>query len=131
MRMASEGVTIPVALQAGRERRLAERFGAAMPVTVDGHEGTTQDLSTSGLSFVADRPYELGARVEVVIEYLLDGHQYPLRCEAEVVRSDAAEGGRYKVGARLMPQSQLEEVPVGTAEPGESGTPRQHLRPVD
>lgn len=130
--MTGSGITIPVPLQGGRERRQAERFGAAMPMTVDGHQGTTQDLSTTGLSFVADRHYEIGSRVEVIIEYLLDGHQYPLRCEAEVVRSEASEG-RYRIGARLMPQSQIEAVPVESADevsPG-TGVPRQHLRPVD
>jgi hypothetical protein len=130
--MGTSGVTIPIPLQ-GRDRRQAERFGASMPMTVDGHEGTTQDLSTTGLSFVADRPYEIGARVEVVIEYLLDGHQYPLRCEAEVVRSEPSADG-YKVGARLMPQSHIE--PLSVPEPDASAheaaaAARQHLRPVD
>lgn len=129
--MTASGVTIAVPLQTGRERRQAERFGATMPVTVDGHQGSTHDLSTTGLSFVADRPYELGARVEVVIEYLLDGHQYPLRCEAEVVRSDAAPDGRYKVGARLMPQSQLDPVPVADADDVvPEAAARTHLRSV-
>lgn len=128
--MPGDGVTIPVHLQ-GRERRRAERFGAVMPVTVEGREATTQDLSTSGLSFVADRPYEIGTRVAVVIEYLLDGHQYPLRCEAEVVRSDAIEGG-WQVGARLTPQSQLVEVPDGAPAADSAGAAaRQPLRPVD
>lgn len=129
--MAANGVTIPVPLQPrGSERRQAERFGAAMPVTVDGRHGTTQDLSTSGLSFIAERPYEPGARVEVVIEYLLDGHQYPLRCEAEVVRSEPAEGG-WRIGARLAPRSQVDEIAVEDAVGPGAGAGRQHLRPVD
>ena len=123
--MAATGVTIPVKLQR-RERRGAERFVAAMPVRVDGAESTTQDLSTGGLSFVADRSYDVGATVEVVIEYILDGHHYPLRCQAEVVRSTAEADG-YTIGARLTPQSQLEEVAVGAGDPGE----RRHLRSVD
>ena len=123
---------ISVPLQTRDDRRRAERFGVEMPVSVDGRAGTTQDLSSSGLSFVADHPYELGTRVEVVIEYLLDGHQYPLRCEAEVMRVDPCEGG-FRVGARLAPQSQLQDVDVPSAagtEPG-AGVPRQRLRPVD
>ena len=113
------GPTIPVPLRTREERRRAERFAAAMPVRVDGHAATTQDLSSSGLSFLADRPYTPGSHVQVVIEYLLDGHQYPLRCEAEVVRSEPVEGG-FRVGARLAPQSQLQEVRLG----------RPHLRRV-
>jgi hypothetical protein len=125
--MAGTDPTIPVPLRTGAERRQAERFAAAMPVSIDGRRGTTQDLSTTGLSFRADRPYAPGALVEVVIEYLLDGHQYPLRCQAEVVRSTADAGG-YTIGARLTPQSQLEEVAVGGAEPGAA---RRHLRRVE
>ena len=113
--MAAPGLTIAVPLRTRDERRRDERFVAAMPVTVDGQQGTTQDLSSTGLSFHSERHYEPGSRVEVVIEYLLDGHHYPLRCEAEVVRCQPVAGG-YAIGARLAPQPQLQEVPVGRAD---------------
>jgi hypothetical protein len=111
-------------LHAG-ERREAERFAAAMPVTVDGLEGTTQDLSTTGLSFRSAHPYEPGAHVEVVVEYLLDGHHYPLRCRAEVLRSEA-DGDGWRVAARLVPQSRIAS-PSGGEEPAHR---RAHLRRV-
>lgn len=123
--MADSERTIPIPLRTREERRRAERFAAAMPVSVDGRPGTTQDLSTTGLSFHSERPYEPGARVEVVIEYLLDGHQYPLRCEAEVVRS-IPDGDGYSIGARLAPQAEAEAVPLGSPAAG-----RSHLRSVD
>jgi len=113
--MPADGVTIPVQLHRRSDRREAERFGAAMPVSVDGEPATTRDLSASGLSFLSERSYEAGARVEVIIEYLLDGHHYPLRCEAEVVRSVPAEGG-FRVGARLMPRLQAGPVAVESAD---------------
>jgi len=81
------GLTIPVDLHTRDERRRGERSAASMPVSIDGHESTTQDLSTTGLSFRAEQPYAPGTLVNVVIEYLLDGHQYPLQCQAAVVRS--------------------------------------------
>lgn len=93
-----------------RERRGAERVLASMPVQVDGSvSGTTQDLSASGLSFVSERPYEIGARVQVIVEYLLDGHNYPLDCEVEVMRVEQGPGG-YVIGARLLPQPPLRSV---------------------
>jgi hypothetical protein len=61
--MASNGPTIPVPLLRRDDRRRADRFVAAMPVSVDGREGTTEDLSSTGLSFVADHPYEIGFRM--------------------------------------------------------------------
>lgn len=129
--MAADGLTIPVPLDPRGERRRAERFGAAMPVSVDGEAATTRDLSASGLSFLAQRAYGAGERVQVVIEYLLDGHQYPLRCEAEVVRSEPADGG-YRVGARLVPRPELVPVPVADAEAVQPapGVPRRRLRRV-
>lgn len=129
--MPPEGPTIPVSLGSHDDRRRAERFVAAMPVRVDGQEGTTQDLSTTGLSFHADRPYAPGTRVEVVIEYLLDGHQYPLRCEAEVVRSVQAADG-YTIGARLTPQSQVVDVAADDLAAGDeaAGAAPRHLRSI-
>jgi hypothetical protein len=125
---STTAVTIPVQLQADRNRRGAERFFAAMPVTVDGRESTTNDFSATGLSFVADHPYEIGAHIDVVIEYLLDGHHYPLPCQAEVVRVEACSGG-YNIGARLAAHSQLPEIPV----PAEAPAAGQYapLRPID
>jgi hypothetical protein len=126
--MVAEGLTIAIPLHTRDERRRGDRFVAAMPVSVDGHQGTTQDLSSTGLSFHADRHYEPGSRVDVVIEYLLDGHHYPLRCQAEVVRCQPAQDG-YTIGARLAPQPQLQEVPVG--EPGASARGERYPRRID
>jgi len=121
--MAGPGVVIPVPLRRREERRGAERFAAAMPVVVDGQDAITQDLSSSGLAFTAQRHYAVGERVELVIEYILDGHHYPVRCAAEVVRVQQ-EGSTYTVGARLLPQDKLEDISVG------SGAPRASLRSV-
>ena len=110
--MQSKGITIQVPLQRREERRACDRYVAAMPVRVDGEESTTQDLSTSGLSFVADRHYDIGARIDVVIEYILDGHHYPLRCQAEVVRVQPTAGA-FTVGARLLPQTGEQDMPDG------------------
>jgi hypothetical protein len=120
--MADDALRIPVPLNA-RDRRGAERFVAAMPVSVDGLEGTTNDLSATGLSFIADRAYEPGAQISVVIEYLLDGHKYPLECQAEVVRVDRVDEG-YRIGARLAPQSQMQDIAVPAEQP-------RHLRPIE
>lgn len=109
--MAGEAHRIAVPLRARSDKRSSDRFVAEMPLTVDGQPGTTQDLSPSGLAFASDRPYELGAKVKVVIEYLLDGHNFPLECEAEVVRVQQGPGG-YTIGARLTPEAKLLDLPL-------------------
>jgi hypothetical protein len=103
-------ITIP--LRSRAEKRQAERFEVAMPVRVEGAGGNTLDLSASGLAFESERPYAVGEQLEVTIEYVMDGHDYPLRVQAEVVRCDA-EGERWRVGARLL--SPIAESPYDTA----------------
>ncbi|MDB5912899.1 MAG: hypothetical protein JWP22_1574 [Ramlibacter sp.] len=126
--MENNGLTIPVSLMRREERRRADRFVAAMPVTVDGREATTGDLSSTGLSFVADRAYEIGSSIDVVIEYLLDGAHYPLHCKAEVVHADPCEGG-FRMGARLAPDSSAHEIEVqGAQGDQQEGAARQRLR---
>lgn len=92
---------IAIPLRSRAEKRAAERFGVNMPVRVEGHETVTQDLSASGIAFESDRPYAPGDRIQVTIEYLMDGHDYPLSCDAVVVRCEA-NGSMYSVGARLL-----------------------------
>jgi hypothetical protein len=83
------------------EKRGAERFEMELPLTVEGgKQGITRDMSVSGLSFTSREPYAVGERVELTVEYLLDGNNFPLRCEATVVRCDTLPGG-FTVGVRL------------------------------
>ena len=119
--------TIAVPLHSHSNRRISERYVAAMPVHIEGEVATTQDLSAHGLSFLTDRRHELGDKVKVTIEYLLDGHNYPLDCEVEVVRVEAVPEG-FSIGARLTPQSQLVDIAV-PAEPAAAWP--SHLRPID
>lgn len=118
--------TIPVQLHARSDKRISERYVASMPVHVGGEVATTQDLSEHGLSFMTQRRYEPGEHLQVTIEYLLDGHNYPLECEAEVMRVQEGPEG-FTIGARLLPQSKLQDIEVPVPEPGS----RQHLRPID
>lgn len=83
------------------EKRGAERFEMELPLSVEGGKpGITRDMSVSGLSFTSRESYAIGARVELTVEYLLDGHNFPLRCEAVVVRCDTCPGG-FTIGVRL------------------------------
>lgn len=115
--MATSEPRVVVPLGRLQEKRGAERFEMELPMTVgQGQAGITRDVSVSGLSFTSRQPYAAGERIELTVEYLLDGHNYPLRCEAVVVRCDACAGG-FTVGARLA-AAFIEEGPDG---PGEHG----------
>ena len=99
--MSTSEPRVVVPLGRLEEKRGAERFEMELPMTVgQGRAGITRDVSVSGMSFTSRQPYAAGEHIELTVEYLLDGHNYPLRCEAVVVRCEACAGG-FTVGARL------------------------------
>ena len=100
--MATVEPKVVVPLGRLEEKRGAERFEMEVPLTIEGgHQGgVTRDVSVSGLAFTSRESYAIGERIEITVEYLLDGHNFPLRCEAIVVRCDAGRGG-FTVGVRL------------------------------
>ena len=99
MAMLEPRVVVP--LRRRQEKRGAERFEMELPLTVGrGEGGVTRDLSVSGLSFTSRQPYVVGEEIDLTVEYLLDGHNFPLRCRATVVRCDPCAGG-FTIGARL------------------------------
>lgn len=83
------------------EQRAAPRFAMALRLTVEGEEGSTHDLSATGLCFQSDRRYDTGARLELVLEFPGATRPHPLRCEAEVVRCDTV-GDDFNIGVRLL-----------------------------
>lgn len=100
--MASEsltGVTPAAAAIADSELRVAPRFGVGMPYTVDGHEGQTRDLSATGLSFDSDTAHPVGSIIDLTLRYGLDGHNFPVQCQVEVVRV-VQSGQRFTIAAR-------------------------------
>lgn len=93
---------VVVPLGRGPDQRSAERFDVSLPLKLDdGQSAVTRDISASGLSFSAQRAYPVGTRVDVTIDYLMDGHNFPLQCEAVVVRCVPAPDG-FTIGARLV-----------------------------
>lgn len=83
------------------DQRSAQRFGMALRLTVEGEEGATHDMSATGLCFDADRSYEVGATLELVLEYPSGTRVHPLSCEAEVVRVTPA-GESYNIAVKLL-----------------------------
>jgi hypothetical protein len=89
-------------LATGIDQRASERFGVGLPYMLgDGQQGHTRDLSATGVSFDSETPYVLGAIVQITLRYGLDGHNFPLPCEVEVMRVDANDG-RYTIAGRFL-----------------------------
>lgn len=83
--------------------RSGDRFGIALPITMDDVEGETLDISETGILFeiAADSQPEVGARVRLTLDYSMDGRAFRTRCEAEVVRVERV-GGKVNVATRLL-----------------------------
>ena len=83
------------------DHRAAPRFGMALRLIVEGEEGATHDLSATGLSFASDRSYEVGNKLELVLEFPGSTGPHPLTCEAEVVRATPV-GDSFNIAVRLL-----------------------------
>jgi hypothetical protein len=117
---------IPLPLRRAAERRRDVRIAASMPLQVDGRAASTLDLSEHGLAFESESALREGDKVQLVVDYLLDGHHYPMQCEGEVVRVEP-RGNRWLVAARLVAGAGLLTGPL----PADAGDAPRHLRPVD
>ena len=93
-------VVCPLSATPASNQRRAQRFGVGLPYTLDGQEGQTRDLSATGLSFESDTAYPIGTIIDLTLRYGLDGHNFPLQCQVEVIRVEP-EGQRYNIAARL------------------------------
>ena len=83
------------------DQRSTDRFGVGLPFTLDGVVGQTRDLSPTGVSFESLTARAVGSTVKLQLHYGLDGHNFPMDCEAEVVRVTPEVGG-FLIAARLI-----------------------------
>jgi hypothetical protein len=84
-----------------RDLRSGDRYGIALPITLEDGEGETHDISETGVFFETDAEPQVGARISMTMEYSLDGQDYHTRCEVEVVRVERV-GRKVNVAARLL-----------------------------
>lgn len=84
--------------------RAGERFGLALPITMEGTdnaEGETHDLSESGILFETEAEPQVGSRIDLTLRYSLDGQEMHHRCQVQVVRVERV-GSKVNVAARLL-----------------------------
>lgn len=83
------------------EQRSFDRFGIALPVTMEGGEGETLDISETGVLFEAEFEPQVGARIGMTLQYSIDGRDYHTGCLAEVVRVERV-GSKVNVATRFV-----------------------------
>lgn len=81
-------------------QRSAERFGLALPATMDGVPCACHDISATGVLLETSRPREPGERVALDLQYDADGQPLHVHCTGLVVRAER-HGQNYNVAVRL------------------------------
>jgi hypothetical protein len=83
------------------DQRAAARFDTVLPVSVEGAEAWTRNISSTGIYFETDVAPEVGSLVNFTVEFTLQGKRNRLLCEGKVVRVDHGDE-RIGVAARLL-----------------------------
>ncbi|RYY59987.1 MAG: PilZ domain-containing protein [Comamonadaceae bacterium] len=91
-------------------QRSAERFGVAMPITMEGEECACQDLSATGVLLEAERARELGSTVTLSLQYQAEGRAFTVDCRGQVVRVER-HGDNFNIAVRLDEPLFQEAVP--------------------
>lgn len=81
-------------------QRSAERFGLALPVTMEGESCACHDISATGLLVEAGHAPEVGTVVSLDLRYDLQGEPFHVHCTGRVVRVER-HGDSHNVAVRL------------------------------
>ncbi|MFZ4480736.1 MAG: PilZ domain-containing protein [Rhodoferax sp.] len=101
---AAPKTKLPAKLSNGICRRA--RASSNLPASIDGSAGITRDISSSGLYVVQSIQYEVGAKIDCLIDLDTPTGKMKLCCEGLVVRIEKAEG-RYGIGVRILSQTTM------------------------
>ena len=81
-------------------QRSAERFGLALPITMEGEECACHDISATGVLLEAPQAQEVGAQVALSLQYDLAGTPFHLDCRGRVVRVEQ-HGDTFNIAVKL------------------------------
>jgi len=91
-------------------QRAAERFGLALPITMEGEECASHDISATGVLLESAVAAELGATVSLTLQYRKDDEERRLDCSGQVVRVER-HGDNFNIAVRLDQPLFQESVP--------------------
>ncbi len=86
------------------KRERASRVQSCLPVSVNGVEGVTRDVSATGIFFEIDDHYHEGAKIRFELQLDTPGGPLKLVCDGEVVRV-VSKDGRSGVAAKIINQT--------------------------
>ena len=80
--------------------RSADRFGLALPITMEGEECAMHDISATGVLLEASQAPAVGSQVALSLQYQTEGRPFRLDCAGEVVRVER-RGEGFNIAVRL------------------------------
>ena len=87
----------------------AERVKASFPVTLDGQNGITRDVSVSGVYLEMPKERDVGTHLQFTIEYQNADRPLQMQLEGEVVRVEKADG-RIGLAIKILQQQIVESI---------------------
>jgi hypothetical protein len=87
---------------ATKPRRNA-RIDSTLPTCINGVEGVTRDVSTSGLFILQSHHQEIGSRIDFSVDLDTPGGKLKLCCVGEVVRLEEIDG-KFGIGIKIINQ---------------------------
>jgi len=81
--------------------RSADRVKTELPVTINGVQGITRDVSASGIFLEVNSPQEPGSTIEFLVQLDSPTGQLTFSCEGEVVRTEELEE-KYGIATKIL-----------------------------
>ena len=91
-------------------QRSAERFGLALPITMEGEPCASHDISATGVLLETASAPALGADVALTLQYRAGDRDFNLGCSGKVVRVER-HGDSYNIAVHLHRPLFQEAVP--------------------
>lgn len=80
--------------------RSADRFGVVLPITMEGEEGTTHDVSDTGVLVELGTAPAVGSEVGLTLQYRASGKNHQIACSGHVVRVEP-HGDSFNIAVQL------------------------------
>jgi len=80
--------------------RSADRYGLVLPITLEGEEGSTHDVSATGVLLELRAAPPVGSNVALTLQYEADGIEHQLACRGVVTRVEP-HGDTFNIAVRL------------------------------
>jgi hypothetical protein len=87
-------------MQNVHRERSAQRFGLALPITMEGEDCSSHDISATGLLVESPAAPAVGAQVSLTLQYRGQDEEMQLDCEGQVVRVER-HGDSFNIAVRL------------------------------